>query len=51
MFLDLVDESERALAVRVDEEGDIDLELRSLRFARWTTTFVPPPRPVAATSG
>jgi hypothetical protein len=28
--------------VRVDEEGDVDLELRSHCFGGWTTTFVPP---------
>lgn len=42
VLLDLVDESEWVLAVRIDEEGDVDLELRSHCFGGWTTTFVPP---------
>ena len=42
VLLDLVDESEWVLAVRVDEEGDVDLGLRSHCFGGWTTTLVPP---------
>lgn len=42
VLLDLVDESEWALSIRVDEEGDLDLDLRSHCFGGWTTVFTPP---------
>lgn len=42
VLLDLVDESEWELTIRVDEEGDVELDLASHTFGGWTTTFVPP---------
>jgi hypothetical protein len=42
VLLDLVDESEWQLGVRVDEEGTVDLRLESRCFGGWITAFNPP---------
>ena len=42
VLLDLVDEAEWHLEVRIDEEGSVDLRLEAHGFGGWTTAFTPP---------
>ncbi len=42
VLLDLVDEAEWHLGVKVDEEGSVDLRLEAHSFGGWTTSFTAP---------